>query len=183
MDTLTKKYALPRQMQTWLIGLMLVSTVLFTLGILLERTKESSEVAGASNEVQGEHQEEGEAHQEGKGEAAETGETTRAAPETQPETILGIDIENPAFVIGAILVWSALMIGVWWFGGQALIPILVVAAGTLLFDLIEVVMQINRSQMGIALLALLVAGLHAAVVIVVGRMLLNGPAAERPAGA
>ncbi|MEO8610137.1 MAG: hypothetical protein ABI690_19740 [Chloroflexota bacterium] len=179
MVNLSKENSLPRRMLMLMLSLMVVSTILFAIGITLERTGEAGEAPGIHTEVQGEHQ-----HQEGavteaahnesaesSGEHTERSTVTEASPvaetttvaEAHTETILGIDIENPVFVIAAIGVWLALTVGLWLFGWRILIPVSIVALGTALFDAVEVITQINRASIGIALLAALITILHLTV--------------------
>jgi len=150
---------------------MAVSTLLFVVGIAIER---SGEVAETHIESESEHQESSEEHNEGAeaaeasekhavGEAGEHNAETEALEATHSETILGINLESPLLVVAAVGVWIALMIGVWQFGSRALVPIIVVAVFTALFDIREIVVQINRANTGIALLAALITLLHLGV--------------------
>lgn len=170
-----KENRLSHRMLMLIIGLMVVSTILFALGIGLERAGEANEPAGAHTEIEEENQEGneaeaehsendegGEEHEESS-ESAEVHEEENAVEEPHTETILGIDLESPIFVVGAIGTWAALAIGLWLFGRRVLVPIIIVAVGTALFDAVEVVTQINRSTTGIALLAALITILHIAI--------------------
>ncbi|MEZ4666458.1 MAG: hypothetical protein R3E39_00825 [Anaerolineae bacterium] len=153
---------------------MVISTVLFAVGIALERTSEAGEIPSEHTEVQGEHQEgtiteaahnENNESAESREEHPDTSAVTATTPTTEAhtETILGIDIENPVFVTGAIGVWLALTIGLWLFGRRILVPVIIVAVGTSLFDAVEIITQINRASIGIALLAALITILHLVV--------------------
>ena len=160
-----------RRMLMLMIGLMTVSTILFAVGIALERANEAGESAGTHEEGEG-SQEEGNEAEENE-ENSETGETSEevTGEESETELILGINIENPIFVLGAIGVWLALTIGLWLFGRPVLVPIIIVALGTALFDAVEVITQINRSNTGILILAALITILHLAVAALAWRVL------------
>lgn len=177
-------------------ALMVISTILFAIGIKLERTGEAGEAPGVHTEAQGEHQEgsvteaphtassEGGEASEGHTETSVIAATnvpaaTSAIVDSHSETILGINIENPAFVIVAIVVWLALTLGLWQLGTRVLIPVIIVAIGTALFDAVEIITQINRSNTGIALLAALITVLHLAVAALACRALVS-PSSMQP---
>lgn len=194
MTNQMKEYALPRSTLTLMTALIVISTILFAIGILIERTGEAGEVPGVHTEVQGDHQggnvteaahnesneggEASEGHTETSVIAATTVPVVTSAEDTHAETILGINIENPAFVIAAVVVWLALAIGLWLFGKRVLIPVIIVALGTALFDGLEIITQINRSNTGIALLAALITIMHLAVAEIACRILLSKPSTQ-----
>lgn len=162
----------------WLLtGLMALSTVFFAVGITLERNGEAAETvkttlasgeltetqaapAGENAEVGGEEQHPANV------ESAETHpESTAVQEAAHAETILGINIESPFFIIGAVIVWAALIVGLFLFGHNILIPVIVVAIGTGIFDIAEIITQINRSNTGLTLLAAVIAVAHIAVAV------------------
>ena len=173
-----------------LSSMMIVSTVLFAIGVALERAGEANESSGTHAEIEGEHQEGSEIeaeHNEREEVAEEHEENTELAEahkeetvveEPHSETILGIDFENPVFVIGAIGAWLALTVGLWLFGRRVLVPIIIVAVSTAFFDILEVITQLNRSNSGLALLAAFITVLHLAVAALAGRALLSQPSTK-----
>ena len=146
------KNTIPRRMLNGLIALIVISTVLFVVGIVLERTTEAVESPGAHTEtssklvvtnestVQAEagesaaehasevqpttvatHTETGESAAEHASESKPTAVATHteagesaaehASEGTHAETVLGINLEDPVFVIGAVVVWLILIAG------------------------------------------------------------------------
>ncbi len=132
-----------------LIGLMTLSTLLFVIGVSLERSGEASESSEVHVESELEEQEETAETYEENSEIVESGERE----EFHSETILGIDLESPVLVRAAVVVWLALTLGLWLIGSRLLMPIIIVALGTAFVDALEVINQLNRSNIGIALLA------------------------------
>jgi len=212
MERIRTKTPIPRQWLGWLISLMALSTLLFVIGIFIERGGETSETAdmhnappslaitrvSENNEFGNEgseratpttHVESGESGNEASERATEiptthdensemkgipaetTAETSGEA--THAETILGINIENPAIVIVAVVVWVALIVLVTWLGRIVLLPVIVVALGTTIYDLAEVVFQIGRSNSGLTILAALVALTHIAVAAIASFILVR----------
>ncbi|MEO8393390.1 MAG: hypothetical protein ABI700_10405 [Chloroflexota bacterium] len=188
-------YAIPSPVLRTLIGLMIISTLLFVLGVTLERTTETGEAAGIHNETlplatetAAAPLEVGEAHVEptaavaAHSEAGEVGEAhvepTAAVAvhseagesrETHSEAVLGVNLESPALVIAAVVVWVALVLGLWQFGSRVVIPIILVAIATAVWDGREVITQLNRANPGIAVLAVVITLLHIAVAVLAWR--------------
>jgi hypothetical protein len=100
-------------------------------------------------------------------ERAEAGETSAEPTEKQSEEgheerVLGIDVESPASVTAAVVV-SLLLAGFLWRrpGRRLLIVVAVVAGGFAVLDVAEVVHQLDEDRTRLAVLATLVAILHA----------------------
>lgn len=167
------------------VGLILAATVLFVIGILLEkgseddhhsesvaqasetaaeRTAESGENAeGTTTESPAAPADEGAAGSEAGTSSespAEAGEETRTESD---ETVLGIKYESTPFVILAVLASLGLAALVR-FGRAPWIFALVAAAlaAFAILDIAEAFRQVDRSEGGIAALAALVAVLHLA---------------------
>jgi hypothetical protein len=185
MDSKVPNNSVSRTTLWLMVSLMVVSTGLFVVGITLERRSEATETPETNLEAKGELAEtpsapvgEGtesggeEQHRESAQSAEARPESTIVSPvrpeDAPAETVLGINIENPLFVIGAVVAWGVLIVGLLRFGYLALIPIIVVAVGAGLFDIAEIVTQISRSNIGLALLAALVAAAHIAVAVMGG---------------
>ena len=179
-----------------LIGLLILSTGLYLVGVSAERSSGESQETPAvqvATPVEGAGRSalavtalpaEGET---GHNEASETtstlpatalpaeGETghsevselsSAAQPETgHSETMLGINLESPAFMV-ANVVLAILLIGLLLRFQRPALPIIVVfALAATLLDILEVITQINRSNTGIAVIALLVTLMHIALAI------------------
>ena len=94
--------------------------------------------------------------------------------ESSSETVLGIDIENP-WIVGAIVVgWLLLLAALFRFTRVALGAVAVAAAASTIFDIAEVLYQVNRANTLVAIIALLVAGGHAAIAVLSVLALLRG---------
>lgn len=148
-----------------LIGLMTLSTLLFVIGVSLERSGEASETSAVHVESEFEELEENAETHEENSEIVESEERE----ESHSETILGIDLESPALVTAAVVVWLALTLGLWLSGSRLLIPIIIVALGTAFVDALEVINQFNRSNIGLALLAGVITLLRIAVAVLAYR--------------
>lgn len=129
----------------WIIaGLMVVSTILFVIGAMIERSPDEM------GEVPGAHEETGErAHQE----------------QASHETLFGLSLENPWVITVAAFVWFVLAAGLLLWGQKVLVPVIILAAATALGDVREVWLQMEQSRPSIALLASTVAAAHVAIAI------------------
>lgn len=133
------------RLRLWLIaGLMIVSTVLFVIGAMMERSP------GETGEVPGAHEEAGEhAHQE----------------HASHETLFGFSLETPWVITAAAFLWLVLAAGLLLWGQKVLVPITILAVATALVDVREVLLQMEQSRPSIALLAGTVAVAHVAIAI------------------
>lgn len=134
-----------------LVTLIVLSTVAFATGALLERSSREPAAEGTGTETT--------AHEEG-GQAVEsTGETGRGE-----ETLFGIGPESPAVIVFAIVV-SLLLAGGCWFRPDWRWLLVVTAFAMAVFavvDLREVIHQLDESNTGLAVVAGAVAILHGA---------------------
>ncbi|MBI3661196.1 hypothetical protein HY230_12095 [Candidatus Acetothermia bacterium] len=129
----------------WLIaGLMVISTVLFIIGGMMERNPSEA------GEAPGVHEEAGErAHQE----------------PASNERVLGFNLENPWAITVVASVWFVLAAGLFRWGQRLLVPVAILAAATAFVDVREVLLQLGQSRTSIALLAGIVTVAHVAVAI------------------
>jgi len=139
------------------VGVILAATVLFMVGILLEKNtgEQHSESVAFAAETPAEHAAEGE---------SESGRESGAESDSESdEKVLGVNLESTPLVILAVL-GSLLLAALVWFGRASWMLLLVAAAmlGFAVFDVAEVFHQVDRSEGGIALVAALVAILHLA---------------------
>ena len=188
---------LARQLRL-LATLLVVSAVLFVIGISAERMAEAGE-AHTENEpvvtteatetpAEGnEGNEEGEGEEtHAEGEASEGVEGTGTPSEEGSEAILGLNLENPWIMVAFAAASLALAIAVLRLGQPALLAAVLVAGAATLLGLREIVIQIQRANWLIAGLAGLVALAHAAatlVAVLAWRTLKTGPAATARAQA
>ena len=171
-----------RSLRAWLAVLLVASSALFFVGISLERgvTGPSVPVAvqpSPSGHVEGEGGEAGEVgHSEASAvPAGETGESpAEHAGETWP---LGIDLEAPILVGGAIVVSLLLALAVLR-GTSAIAPVAIVGFLGLfgILDLLEVSHQLGASRVGLAAIAALVLVLHVVAGVVAIRLAMSRPA-------
>src|SRR5262249_22659906 len=106
----------------------------------------------------GEHHKTGESSGES-GEAV-TSETTLDAADA---TVLGINLENPWLVGATSLIWVLLAGAILRFGYRVLPLIMVGAVVMVVFDIIEIITQINKANTTIAIFATAVAITHIGV--------------------
>jgi Flp pilus assembly protein TadB len=150
--------------------LILVSAVLFAIGAAIERNNHNSETkqhAAASGESSGE------THTESGGEGGST--ETHAATETHKESsekIFGINPEAKGLVAAAVAAGVVLAVAVW-FTNAALILVGAIAFGLVfaVFDVRELIHQVNESRAGLVVIAAVLAVIHLAVAVAAGAVL------------
>jgi hypothetical protein len=146
-------------------ALLVISAVLFVIGVALERAGPAAdihtEVPPVATQVTGTTVENG---NEG-GEAHPQATNSAPVTETQGETTLGFNLENPWLVAAFALVSLVLAAAVLRFGWPALLLAVLFGAGTAVLDLQEVLTQLGRSNSLIAGVAVLVAVTHVAVAV------------------
>jgi hypothetical protein len=137
-------------------ALLIAGTAALAIGMSVERAQgHPATVAGAQ-------------HSEST-ESAENGGSEPAAGHAAGEgaTILGVDAEGPAVVVGAVLTSVLVAAAVWWRPRRV---VLLAAAGFCLaataFDIREVAHQASSDHPGLATLAVLIAALHAGAALV-----------------
>ena len=159
--------------------LFLVTAALFAVGVAAEddtHTETGLESSDASAEQP--EAESGEAHDEGAeepGDEADEGSESEGGEaghdeSSEEETVLGLDVESPATVTLAVLASIVLAAGLWFTTRRA--PAVAAAAVGVLFavfDIAEVLHQLDESSTGLALLAATIAVGHAAAAALAGR--------------
>jgi len=141
--------------------LLIVAAGLFVVGVTSENDDAHSDEPAVEAS---EHNEATEAAEVREAESAERS-TSEAAESTEDdeERVLGIDVESPLLVTAAVLVSLLLAALVWRRPDRRLlIVIAVVAAAFAVLDIAEVAHQLDEDNTGLALLAGLIAALHAA---------------------
>lgn len=144
-------------------ALLVITAALFAVGVAAEGEEgpeaEAAEQAEATETEEGETGEE--AHDEGEEQAAGGVEAEDGHDESGEETVFGVDVESPATVTAAVLASLALAVGLW-LSTRRWIVLTAVAAGVVfaVFDVGEVVRQLDESRSGGAALAGVVAAGH-----------------------
>ncbi len=179
-----------RTLRLFVVGLIVISTALFVLGVSIERSRGESAESSPTQQETGENRaaptvpsnsgESAEANPdqgnaESSGGTSETGKAVEtppaststtaeaAGPGSSGEIVLGIDLENP-WIIGAfVVVWIALLAGLFLLGRLGFVVVAVVSTMALIFDIAELSHQIGRSDALVAIIAALVAAGHATV--------------------
>ena len=150
-------------MRSWLrrlvAALFVTAAVLFVIGVEAEGDTHHTETTTLTT-----------VHNE----AAETGgatETTGAGTAGHTESsregkVLGVDVESPAAVALAVIASVLLAVGLWLRGWRwiALLAV-VVAVVFAVFDIAEVVHQLDNSRTGLAILAGVIAAAHAVAAV------------------
>ena len=161
-------------------SLIVVSTVLFVIGVAMERSQEMAEGPGAHQEEVSGTPESGQAREsqeareraearEGEGGHQEPGsqeEDSETIEEHGEEAILGINPESTGIVVAVVVGWLVLAVGLLLFGTRfpiVLILVAVVAVAATILDVREVLGQVGRNNGGVAALAAVVTLLHAAI--------------------
>jgi hypothetical protein len=169
------------QLRRALAALILASAVLFAIGSAIERHtgnekgEHSAAAEHSGSESSGESGEEGH-HPEGGG-AAEQGGATRESHKESSEDILGIDPEATGLVVAAIAVGVLLALAVW-FLDSGLVLLAVVGFGLVfaVFDVREVVHQLDESHAGLVAIAAVLAVLHLGIAALAGAGMRPAPA-------
>ena len=160
-----------------LLALIIVAaTVLFAIGVASESAEEGEEspahVEAEAQEAAEEGIEGEEAHEEGEESPAESEEAESEAAHADSEELLGIDVESTPLVVLAVVVSLALAAGVWLRPGLG--PLLVVVGAAMIvfaaLDVREVFHQLDEDRGGLALLAGVVAVLHASAAVLTWRV-------------
>jgi hypothetical protein len=136
--------------------LFIVTAALFVIGVSTEpghnETAESTHVAETHGETT-----------EGEATHTETAESGNPSHSEQGgnESVLGIDTESPAAVAFAVIVSLALAAGMWFRPARAVaLAAVVFAALFTVFDIAEVLHQLDESRTGYAVLAAVIAAGH-----------------------
>jgi hypothetical protein len=161
-----------------MMGLLVLSTVLFVAGIALERSATASAARApapqptvAAQVGQGAQEStaarEAQERQEAAPAVPQSGtEGTAAHEQTEQNRVFGIDVESPWVIAGIVL--------------GTLLLVLFVAVVATIFDGREVVYQLGQARYGVAALALGVVASRLATAIVAGLALREGRRSAHP---
>ena len=158
-----------------LAALVVIAAALLIAGALLERSGHHEARPAQTT-----------AHVEASGEASEGHVATETADQSSPEPserVLGVNFESNA-ILAAVGLGAMLLAGVVALTGSqvAVAVALAVSSAAVVFDMAEVVHQVNRSSAGLALVAALVAVVHAVSAAIAYRLYVRRtPTADRVA--
>ena len=163
----------------WLVGVLLIAgAALFAVGASAERHNDQHhEGAAASTTGAGTVAAEG-------SEAAEVAEAaavgnTEVGSETATENVLGINLESKPLVVVAIIISLVLAVATWRSYTKQIVLITGgFAAVFAVLDIVEFVHQVDRSAPGLAVLAAVIAVIHAGAAVLAAQ---RGTAGTAPA--
>ena len=143
----------------WTVTLLAVSTLLFGLAVIVERTGHTQE-----EPVAGEHIESGEANPSE--ETHEGGQQSESVhTEESNEVVLGINLENPWIVWGFVGVSLLMIVAILRFGKTPLLLTIPLAGVAAVLDAREAIFQFAGNNVSVASLAIIVFLAHAAAAI------------------
>jgi Flp pilus assembly protein TadB len=138
--------------------LLLATAALFVLGVVIER-RDENHLESTELSATGAHDESVEGRQEPESEAAQS-----SAHEEQVTRVLGINAESTPLVVLAVAASVLLAILTWRSDSRLILTVVgLIAAGFTVFDLAEVVHQLDESRGGLAFTAALIAAGHASI--------------------
>ncbi len=154
---------IPRTMLVLIIGLIVLSTALFVIGVLIEHTGGGTSAAVSPTPAQAPStsQDPDQGHESTSN--SPSSPKVQAAPEQ--ETVFGLPLENPWFVSAFVLWWLLLAAALIRFGRITLPVIFLVAVLAFVLDVAEVMRQIGEAKSLLAAFALLVAVAHLALAV------------------
>lgn len=158
-----------------------IATVAFAVGVVIERSQESSEAEAGTEaahfENVGSEGEPAESHAEGEAsESSPTQEATETHSDESGETLLGINPESIPLLIVAVLT-SVLLAGAVWFRSDStslLLAVAITMAAFAALDVREFFHQLDASRDGLALLVAVIALLHATASLLAVRIARDG---------
>ena len=181
MEIHSTEYTLSRTKLLLMVGLMVLSTVLFVAGVALERSSSgngsvpapapqpTTGVQAGQEAQEGTAAREAQEHQEATPAPAQEGvEGTAAHEQAEQNRVFGIDLESPWVIAGVVLGTLLLIAALVVFGYRALLLVLLVAVVATIFDGREVVYQLGQARYGVAALASGVVATRLATAVVAG---------------
>lgn len=174
---------LARKILVLIVGLIVVGTVLFVTGVIIERSgggtpaavsTAQGQTSSTSKDADGGHESTSSTPR------TPTAQTHEGVPS---ETVFGLDLENPWFVTAFVLIWVVFIAALVRFGRIALPAVVLVAVVATVLDGGEVVRQVGEAKSLLATMAVLVTVSHVALAVLALLVLLQGmrPSALQPA--
>src|SRR5262249_22551217 len=159
-------HKLSRATTLLLAGLMVLSMVLFLVGVSLERSAAANRdthasvpqaaptAVSAAEAPEGSEEREAQERQQAAAAASqESAEGTAAHEQAEQNEAFGLDLESPAVLAGVVLGTLLLIAGLFVFGARVLPFVVLVALVATIFDVREVVFQLGQAHFAIAALA------------------------------
>jgi hypothetical protein len=159
--------------------LLVIAAGLFVVGVSAERDEDTHHDEPGAEAV-----EHNEASEMAEGAGAESDKGASAAAEAERneggERVLGVDLESPVLVAGAVVV-SLLLAGFVWRrpDRRLLIAIAAFTAGFAVLDIAEFTHQLDEDRTGLAVLAAILALLHAGIGALATQQACTQPSADR----
>jgi hypothetical protein len=171
-----------RKMLVLIVGLIVVGAALFVTGVIIEHSGSSTPAAARTTQSQtcSTSSDPDCGHESPRSTPkSPTGQTQEGL---QPETVFGLDVENPWFVTVFVLIWLVFIAMLIRFGRIVLPAVLLVAVIATVLDTGEVVHQIGEARSLVATIAVLVTMSHVVLAVLALLVLLQGirPRALQP---
>ncbi len=163
-----------RKMLVLIVGLIVVATALFVIGVIIERSGSGAPAAASTTQGQTStgSQDADRGHESTS--STQKSPTVQAHEGLQSETVFGLDLENPWFVTAFVLIWLVFIAALVRFGRIALPAVLLIAIVATVLDGGEVVRQIGEAKSLLASIAVLVTVAHVALAVLALLVLLQG---------
>ena len=151
----------PQKLGRIVAALLVLGAALFVVGVVVEHGSHHEESVATPAPAPAESGESA-SHDEAAERAATGTQTAESHGESgADEKILGLDVESPALVSLGVAASLILAILVWWRPRPLVfVAVAVAAAAFVVLDVAEVAHQLDRSEGGLAALAVLVAVVH-----------------------
>lgn len=163
-----------RTMLVLIIGLIVVSTVLFVTGVVIERGVSSN--AAAVSTTQGQTSSTSQ-DPDGGHESTSTPQDSHKVQNnagSHSESVFGLDLENPWFIAAFVLIWLLLIVALNRFGRIALPLVLLIAVIAMVLDVGEVMRKVGEANTVLATFAALVAVAHVVIAVLALLILVRG---------
>ncbi len=156
---------IPRTMLVLIIGLIVLSTGLFVIGVVIEHTGGGTNVvvplAGTRPQAPSTTQD----PDRGQESTSNSPSSSKVQAVPEQETVFGLPLENPWFVSAFVLWWLVLAAALIRFGRITLPVVFLVAVVAIVLDVGEVMRQIGEAKGLVAAFAVLVAVAHLALAV------------------
>lgn len=169
----------------WIAALMVLSTVLFIAGVLVERSSASRSAlapvpqSAATAAPEGSKAREDQERQPAAAPPHQSAEGTAAHEEAEQNRVFGIDVEAPWLIAGVVIVSLLLIAALFVIGYRVLLLVVLVSLIAALFDGRELAYQLGQVHYGIAVLALAIVASRLATVVLEWLALREGRADTR----
>jgi hypothetical protein len=174
MQSLSSRRLVSPRLLTIIVTVILLSTVLFIVGVLIERSpgtlvpSTSSQQAAPVSAVDPDG-----GHEGTSSEKRETTLTGGSGAAGRNERVFGLDLENSWFVGASVLAWLVLIMALFRLGPIVWLVLLVVASVSTALDVGEVARKLGEANTTVVLIAGVVAVAHVLLVALAGLVLIR----------